>query len=141
MLATGGLLVCLALLALAVVAPLFRTSNPPQWTTRGWVGEVITLAIVCTLALGLGYLGAGVIGAVQTGIDYLDLALLAAVLLVSVVIWRRLSARARPGAIRAEAPARALAPGSGQAHSEGLAASAEPAPVIATKPPRSPKAA
>ena len=50
MLATGGLLISVALLALAAVAPVFRSSNPPQWTTRGWIGEVVTLAIVCTLA-------------------------------------------------------------------------------------------
>jgi hypothetical protein len=135
MLATGGLLVCLALLALAAVAPVFRRSNPPEWTTRGWVGEVITLAIVCTLALGLGYLGAGVIGAVQTGVGYLDLGLLAAVLLVSVGIWRRLRTRTRPGALGAEALARAQAPESGQVHGEGLVARAEPAPLMASAPP------
>jgi hypothetical protein len=135
MLATGGLLVCLALLALAAVAPVFRSSNPPQWTTPGWVGEVITLAIVCTLALGLGYLGAGVIGAVQMGVDYLDLGVLAAVLVVSVVIWRRLRARTRPGAPEAAALARAQAPEPEQVHSEGLAARAEPAPLMASKPP------
>jgi hypothetical protein len=134
MLATGGLLVCIALLALATVGPVFRSSDPPEWTTRGWVGELVTLAIVCTLALGLGYLGAGVIGAVQTGVDYLDLGLLAAVLLVSVVIWRRLRARTRPGALP-DALARAQAPESGQVHSEAPVARAEPAPVIASGPP------
>jgi hypothetical protein len=42
--------------------------------------------IVCTLALGLGYLGAGAIEAFQTGPTHLDLRLLAVVLFVSVVI-------------------------------------------------------
>ena len=50
MLAIGGLLVAIALLTLAVLAPVFRRENPPRWTTRGWIGEVVTLAIVCTLA-------------------------------------------------------------------------------------------
>jgi preprotein translocase SecF subunit len=103
MLATGGLLTAIALLTLAAVAPVFRSSNPPRWTTYGWVGELVTLAIVCTLALGLGYLGAGAIEAFQTGPNYLDLGLLAVVLFVSVVIWRRLSARVRPKAVEADA--------------------------------------
>ena len=98
MLATGGLLTAIALLTLAAVAPVFRSSNPPRWTTYGWVGELVTLAIVCTLALGLGYLGAGTIEAFQTGPDSIDLGLLAVVLFASIVIWRRLKARARPKA-------------------------------------------
>ena len=94
MLATGGLLTCLALLTLAAVAPLFRRSDPPRWTTYAGVGEAVTLAIVCTLALGVGYLGAGALDAFRTRPDYLDLGLLAGVALVAVVIWRGLKARA-----------------------------------------------
>ena len=94
MLATGGLLVAVALLALAAAAPVFRRADPPRWTTRGWIGELVTLAIVCTLALGLGYLGAGAATAFQTGLDWVDLALLAGVALVAIVIWRRLKPRA-----------------------------------------------
>jgi hypothetical protein len=97
MLAAGSLLVSIALLMLAAVAPVFRRSNPPQWTTRRWIGELVTLAIVCTLALGLGYLGAGAIDAFQTGANYVDLGLLLLVLIVSVVIWRGLNARATKG--------------------------------------------
>lgn len=99
MLAIGGLLVCAALLTLAALVPVFRRSDPPRWTTRGWVGEVVTIAIVCTMALGLGYLGAGAIDAFEVGPDYLDLVLLAGVLLATVVIWRWLNARARPRAV------------------------------------------
>jgi hypothetical protein len=110
MLAIGGLLVALALLGLAVVAPVFRRANPPRWTRRGWIGELVTLAIVCTLALGLGYLGAGALAAFQTGPDYGDLGLLAGVALVTVVIWRRLKARAvataEPSRPAARGPAR-----------------------------------
>jgi ABC-type multidrug transport system permease subunit len=109
MLATGGLLVAIALLALAVVAPVFRRENPPRWTTRGWIEELVTVAIVCTLALGLGYLGAGVIAAFQAGLDLLDLGVLAGVVLVAIVIWRWLKARAEatsgPVAAAAGAPA------------------------------------
>jgi hypothetical protein len=86
MLATGGILVCLALLALTAVAPVFRRSNPPRWTTYDWVGELVSLAIVYALALGLGYLGAGAAEAFQTGPNYDDLGLLARVLFLSVVI-------------------------------------------------------
>ena len=133
MLATGGLLVSMALLAAVAVAPAFRSSNPPQWTTRGWLGEVVTIAIVCTLAIGLGYLGAGVIGMVQ-GPDYLDRGLLAVVLLVSVMVWRRLSARARASVSVADNGLHAHAPGSRRAHSHNFVGTAEGAPVSASEP-------
>ena len=107
MFATGGLLVAIALLALAAIAPLFRSANPPRWTTRGWVGELVTLAIVCTLALGLGYLGAGALAAFQTGPDYVDLGLLAGEALLAIVVWRWLK-RAAP--IVAPVPAAASEP-------------------------------
>ena len=139
MLATGGLLVAIALLALAAVAPVFGSDNPPRWATHGWVGELLTLAIVCTMALGVGYLGAGAIDAFQTGADYLDLGLLGLVLLVSVVLWRRLNPR--PKAVAVDASVHALAPGCGQAHSDTLVTSAAPAPVSASEPPPPHKAA
>ena len=133
MLATGGLLVSMALLALMAVAPVFRSSNPPPWATRGWVGEVVTIAIVCALAIGLGYLGAGVIGMVQRGPDYLDLGLLAVVLFVLVVVGRRLSARARASVSAADG-GHAHAPGSRRAHSADSVGTAEGAPVSASEP-------
>jgi hypothetical protein len=110
----GGLLVSVAIVTLAAVAPAFRSADPPQWTRRGWVGELVTLAIVCTLAIGVGYLGAGMIAAVQTGPDFLDVALLAGVLFVAVMFWRRLNARVHAGAsavaVVAPAPAAPAAP-------------------------------
>jgi hypothetical protein len=102
MLVTGGLLVSIALLTLAAVAPVFRGNNPPRWTTRRWIGELVTLTIVCALAVGLTCLGAGAINAAQSGLDLLDLGLFAAVLLVTVVIFRSLKARARLGAARSD---------------------------------------
>lgn len=109
MLAPGGLLVAVALLTLAAVAPLFRREDPPRWTTRGWIAEPITLAIVCTLAIGLGYLGVSAVAAAQTGVDYLDLGLLAGVALVAIAVWRWLKARA-PRAARVDAGADERAP-------------------------------
>jgi hypothetical protein len=106
MLAVGGLLACLALLTLAAVAPVFRSSNPPRWTTYGWVAEGVTLAIVCTLALGIGYLAAGAIAAFQAGPDYLDLGLLAVVVFVAGVIWRWPKTRGRPRALETAAGGR-----------------------------------
>jgi hypothetical protein len=99
MLAIGGLLMCIAVLTLATVAPIFRRPDPPRWTTHGWAGELVTLTVVCTLALGVGYLGAGAIDAFQAGPDLLDFGLLAVVLLVSIAIWRRLRARSRSGVL------------------------------------------
>jgi hypothetical protein len=140
MLATGGFMVCIALLTLAAVAPVFRRSNPPEWTTRRWIGELVTLAIVCTLALGLGYLGAGAIAALQTGPAYLDLGLLLVVVIVSLVLWRGLNARAPAKAVEGDASGYARVAGSGQAHG-APAVTAEPLPVSASGPPRPPKAA
>ena len=134
MLATGGLLMAVAVLTLTAVAPVFRGDNPPRWATRGWVGELVTLAIVCTLAVGVGYLGAGAIDAVQTGPDYVDFGLLALVLGASVMIWRRLRTRARPQVVEADASLHVLAPGARQAHSPSLAATPQSARVSASKP-------
>jgi hypothetical protein len=110
MLATGGLLAAVALLALAAVAPVFRRADPPRWTTHGWIGELVALAIVCTLALGLGYLGAGAVATFQKGPDLVDLGLLAGLALVAVVIWRWLKARVAPTAGPAAAAVGELAP-------------------------------
>ncbi|MGH6897188.1 MAG: hypothetical protein ACREJ5_11675 [Geminicoccaceae bacterium] len=131
MLAIGGLLTCVALLTLAAVAPVFRSSNPPRWTTYGWVGEAVALAIVGTLALGVG---AGAIDAFQTGLDYADLGLLAGVVLVAVVIWRSLEARAQSRALEAGAAVRARVPASGDAGG-GRAAPAERVPMTVGEPP------
>jgi hypothetical protein len=131
MLATGGLLVAVALLALAAVAPLFRRADPPRWTTRGWIGELVTLAIVCTLALGLGYLGAGAVAAFQTGPDLVDLGLLAGVALVAVVIWRWLRARVGPRGLEADARVPVRVSESGQTQSSLPGRISEPAPVSA----------
>jgi uncharacterized membrane protein len=124
-LAAGGLLVAIALLTLAALAPVFRSSNPPRWTTYGWVGELVTVAIVCTLVLGLGYLGAGAIEAFQTGPNYVHLGLVAAVLFVSVVIWRRPNARTRLKAVDADATLDAGVAGTGEARGRTSASGRE----------------
>jgi hypothetical protein len=129
MLATGGLLVSIALLTLAVLVPIFHRSDPPRWTTRGWIGEVVTVSIVCTLALGLGCLGAGAVDAFQMGLNWLDLGLLALVLLASFGVWRRLNA-ARPKAL--EPVASVDVPASGPARRGDTAKSP---PVAAREPP------
>jgi hypothetical protein len=103
MLATGGLLVSIALLTLAVLVQVFRSSDAPRWTTRGWISEVLAVMIICALALGAIRLGAGTIEAFRTGLDYLDLGLLVLVLLVSIVVWRRLKQGARPKAVESAA--------------------------------------
>jgi hypothetical protein len=141
MLATGGLLVAVALLALAAVAPLFRRADPPRWTTRGWIGEVVTLAIVCTLALGLGYLGAGVATAYRAGPDWVDLGLLAGVALVAFLIARKLSARARPSGLEHPGRVPASVPESGQTQGSLRSGISEPLPVSASESAPPPRAA
>jgi hypothetical protein len=131
MLATGGLLLSIALLTLAALTPVFHSSDPPRWTTRGWIGEFVTVSIVCALALGLSFLGAGAIDTFQTGPDWLDIGLLALVVLASIGIWRRLRATRSEAA---EPPASIDVPPSGSVHSgdtaksPALAASEPPPP-------------
>jgi hypothetical protein len=96
------LLVCAAVLTLAAIGPLFRSDPPPKGTTYGWVGEAVTLTIVCAFALGIASIGAGVAEAVQTGLDYLDLGLLAGVVVVAFALRRWWGSRVRPGALEAE---------------------------------------
>lgn len=134
MLATGGLLLSIALLTLAVLAPVFRSSDPPRWTTRGWIGEIVTVSIVGTLALGVGCLGAGAIEAFQAGPDPLDLGLLVLVLAAATVIWRRLKA-ARPKALE---PAARIDASASEPVRSGVV---EPLPVSASEPPPPHKAA
>lgn len=110
MFALGGLLISTALLALATLALIFRRPNPPAWTTRSWVDELMAVAIVATFAVGLGCLGVGAITAYQEGPDLIDLGLLAAVLLGSLVLWRRLDVRARLKAMSAATSTAALVP-------------------------------
>lgn len=95
MLTFGGLMICAAVLGLAAAALVFRRPDPPRWTTSSWAGEGIAIAIVTALALGLGYLGVGVIRASQEGVSLLDLGLLLGVLVATCVIWRRLGVRQR----------------------------------------------
>jgi hypothetical protein len=129
-LVTGGLLVCAALLTLAALAPLFRSDDPPRWATHRWVGEIFTLTIVCALALGLAFLGAGTIDAFQSSPDYVDLGLLVGVVLLTWVIWRGLKARARRAAPEAAPGLRGDAPESESAPVGGgpLVASERPPP-------------
>jgi hypothetical protein len=135
MLAIGGLLVAIALLALAAAARVFRRADPPRWTTRGWIGELVTLAIVCTLALGLGYLAAGAVAAFQTGPDFVDLGLLAGVALAAILIARELSARARPRGLEAAGRVPANLPESGPTQGRLRGRISEPVSASESAPP------
>jgi hypothetical protein len=105
MLALGGVLSCAALLALTALALVFRRPNPPRWTMYSRADELVAIAIVCALAMGIDYLAAGVISAREEGPDPIDIGLLAAVLIVSFMLWRRLNFFARARALDAEAEA------------------------------------
>jgi hypothetical protein len=135
------LLLCAAVLTLAVIGPLFRSDAPPKWTTYGWVGECVTLAIVCALALGVTALGAGAIAAYQTGLDYLDLGLLAGFMLVAVVARRWWKARARPRARQAEPSLSVVVSGSRDTSGRGPAAPVEQARSRPSQPRRRHRAA
>ena len=98
MLATGGVLISIGLLTFTLLVRIFRRSDPPRWTTRGWVGEIVTIGLVSMLALGATCLIAGVIGMVRDGADLLQVALLALVVLLALVIGRKLRSNAQVAA-------------------------------------------
>ncbi len=93
MLAIGGLLAGGALLAIVILTSIFRRPAPPRWTTRGLAGELVTVAIVSTLALGIGYVGAGAIQAWQQGVDPVQIGLFAASIAAVIAARRWLKAR------------------------------------------------
>jgi hypothetical protein len=136
MLALGGLLTCAAVLALAALAVVFRSSSPPRWTASYWAGELISVGLVTLFALGLAMLVAGAVGAYREGLQLVELGLLAAVLLAALLIWRSLGLRARLRAVATE-------PGDADARSAGPVATPS-GPPAATEPlpsPPTPRAA
>ena len=137
MFALGGLLISTALFALASLALIFRRPDPPAWTTRAWVDDLMAVAIVATFAVGLGCLGVGAITAYQEGADLVDLGLLAAVLGAALVIWRKLDLRTRLKAMAPEASAAGLIGPRAASPGPSRAAAAPAALVSAPEPPPS----
>lgn len=136
MLAFGGLLISTALLLLAAGAVTFRQPNAPLWTTWTWVHELGMSAIVCLLAIGIGYLAAGAMSASEEGPSMVDLGLLIGVLTVATVIWRRLDVRARLKA--SDAAAQMQEPAVVPVRGSGFApARAEMPPARSSEPPAS----
>jgi hypothetical protein len=120
MMALGALLTCAALLTLAALSILFRRPNPPRWTRSSWSDELISVGLVSLFALGVTIFVSGAVSASREGVQLVDLGLLAAVLLASVVIWRSFGLRARLRASTVE-PARPAVTGAdaGSAHWAG----------------------
>lgn len=110
MLALGGLLISAALLTLAAFAVVVRRPHPPRWATWGWIHELVTVAVAGLLTIGVGHLVAAGMAAYREGPQLVDLGLLAAVLCIAFLIWRRLDVRARLKAFRSVTRARGPAP-------------------------------
>jgi amino acid transporter len=127
MLATGALMVSIALLTLAALVPIFRRSDPPRWTTRGWIGEIVTVGIVSLLALGLVYFIVGIASALQADVSYLDVGLLVVVVVASIAILRGMKSRARSTVPEPAANLHASTP-SGAAEASPAAAGGPPPP-------------
>ena len=126
MMALGALLTCAALLSIAALAIVFRRPNPPRWTRSSWADELISVGVVALFALGLAIFAQGAVGAARDGVKLVDLGLLAAVLLASVVIWRKFDLRARWRAIAVE-QAPPPVPGVGRGAAATATASEPPA--------------
>lgn len=102
MLTLGALLVGGALLAFAALTLVFRRPEPPRWTARAGVGELVSIVFVTCLTFGIGSLVAGVLAAYQRGIDPIDLGLLVVVFGAALAGIRGLDVRRR---LRAHAAA------------------------------------
>jgi hypothetical protein len=128
MLTLGALSTCAAVLTLAALAIVFRSPDPPRWTTSSWAGELISVGLVSLFALGLAMFIAGAVSAYREGLALIDLGLLAAVLLVALMIWRRLDLRAR---FRAMTAAAGGAEAGSAGPEEATSAPAQPAARVA----------
>lgn len=105
MLALGGMLIGVTIVALGLLLPICRDPDGPSWVRRSLIGELMTVALVTMLALGLGHVGAGIVRQVEQGVDPIDIGLFLAVLAAVVAVWPRLRVRARLRAIELKAAA------------------------------------
>jgi hypothetical protein len=98
MLIMGVVSIAATVLALAALLPVFRAPRQAHWTRRKWVGEVITLAIVGGLTLGVAGFCAGAYRAYQSGLTLVDAGVVMLVVGLSVVLWRWLARRRQAAA-------------------------------------------
>jgi hypothetical protein len=91
MLIIGVALIVAASLALAALIPVFNAPQPPRWTRSRSLGELVTLGIVSTFAIGIATSVAGAWHAWEVGPTLLELAAVVILLGGGVVLWRRLS--------------------------------------------------
>jgi hypothetical protein len=91
MLAVGSVLIGFMVLALGILTPAFRDPDGRRWINRPLVGELVTVVLVGVLTLGLGFIGAGIMSEYAHGLDPIDIGLLLAVAVGTVVLWRRLN--------------------------------------------------
>jgi hypothetical protein len=91
MLAMGAVLTGAAVFILGLITPIFRRPDPPRWTRMALVGELITVAIVSAMTLGLGFLAIGIFHTLKGDEPLLDLVIFGALVVASVVFlrWRR----------------------------------------------------
>jgi hypothetical protein len=97
MLELGFLVGGATILAFVILYPIFRQPVPPRWTQNGLIAEVVTVALVAGFACGIFLIVAGLIKVAQTGISLLHIGLLAVVLVVLAMAWRRLRSHRVPG--------------------------------------------
>jgi hypothetical protein len=94
MLTLGGLLVAGSIVLLIVLTPIFRSPDPPSWTTAPLVGELVSIGLVSMAACGIAFAGAAAAEMIQHGVDLFRLGLMIAVVLAIGLIGRQIVARA-----------------------------------------------
>lgn len=91
----ASILLTSAFLLLAFSLTAARSENPPDWLVTDFTGEVISLAIVGTLAFGIGYLLHFLATFTTQAMLPLQTAAVLAAPLLSWLLWRRLQGWAR----------------------------------------------
>jgi heme A synthase len=133
MLALGSCIAAASVLAIGLLALLFRHPNAPRWTRPEIVPMLICVPITVTTGFGLGHVAFGLSRLAKGTGDPRELVVLAAVILVLLLVWRGFRIGER---LRRYALATATVPRAYVAAAPTLAAD-EPPPAPRPQAPRS----
>jgi len=90
----GVLLLALSAMLFIWAYGQFRAANPRRWTTSGVTANVVVLTVISLLAFGVGMIIKDAVNSATGTIQASHLALIAGIVLASIVLGRRLGRRA-----------------------------------------------